>query len=46
MRKKFTVTLVNDISRKTIVVHALSADNARFEARKQNPGWEIFDLRE
>lgn len=45
MRKKFNVTLVRGTSRKTITVYAPSADNARFEALKQNPGWEIFDLR-
>jgi hypothetical protein len=44
VRKKFNVTLVRGTSRKTITVYALSADNARFEALKQNHGWEIFDL--
>ena len=46
MRKNFTVTLVRGTNRMTIVVYGLSADNARHDALKQNPGWEIFDLRE
>lgn len=46
MRKKYNVTLVRGTSRKTITVYALSADHARFEALKHNPGWEVFDLRE
>ena len=46
VRKKFNVTLVRGTNRKTIVVYGLSADNARYEALRQNPGWEIFDLRE
>lgn len=46
MRKKFNVTLVHRTNRKIITIYALSADNARFEAMKAYPGWDIFDLRE
>lgn len=47
VRKKFTVTLIKGGgNRKTITIYGLSADNARYEALRQNPGWQIFDLRE
>jgi len=40
----FRVTLVNGTSQKIVHISATSAQNAGYEAQRQNQGWTVKDV--